>query len=89
MSTLDALLRGSDDDLRQLAEADTTAAINLACKQCVDASIDGDAVLIRKRQKELARAALRNSWVARPARLAHDVVVAMGDGANAHHGRYA
>ena len=89
VSTLDALLRGSDDDLRQLAEADTTAAINLACKQCVDASINGDAVLIRKRQKELARAALRDSWVARPARLAHDVVVAMSGSANAHHGRHA
>ena len=89
VSTLDALLRGSDDDLRQLGEADTTAAINLACKQCVDASIDGDAVLIRKRQKELARAALRDSWVARPARLAHDVVVAMSASANAHHERHA
>ena len=75
--------------MRELGEADTTAAINLACKQCVDASIDGDAVLIRKRQKELARAALRDSWVARPARLAHDVAVAMSASANAHHGRHA
>ena len=89
VSTLDALLRGSDDELRTLSGADTTAAINLACKQCVDASLEGDAVLIRKRQKELARAALRDSWVARPARLAHDDVVAMSAKGSAHHGRHA
>ena len=39
--------------------------------------------------KELARAALRDSWVARPARLAHEVVVAMSVKGSAHHGRHA
>jgi hypothetical protein len=67
---LETLLRGSDDDVRGLSEASVRVGTNLACKRCVAAGVDGAAEVMRTRQKELARAMLRNSWVGRPARLA-------------------
>tara|TARA_Y100000389_G_scaffold201673_2_gene244985 strand:+ start:85 stop:1014 length:930 start_codon:yes stop_codon:yes gene_type:complete len=67
---LETLLRGSDHDVRELSERSALAGTELACKQCILAGVDGGAELMRTRQKELARAMLRDSWIGRPTRLA-------------------
>jgi len=70
VASLEVLLRGGDDDVRALSERSAVAGTNLACKHCVAAGVDADQSLVRVRQKELARAVLRDSWIGRPARLA-------------------
>ena len=70
VASLEVLLRGGDDDVRALSERSAIAGTNLACKHCVAAGVDADQLLVRQRQKELARAVLRDSWIGRPARLA-------------------
>jgi hypothetical protein len=73
ISSLDVLVRGGDDEVRALSEKSAAAGANLACQNCVAAGVDGDPAIVRMRQKELARAVLRDSWVGRPARLARMV----------------
>lgn len=73
VASLEVLLRGGDDDVRALSERSAAAGTNLACKHCVEAGVDADQSLVRLRQKELARAVLRDSWIGRPARLARMV----------------
>lgn len=73
VASLDVLLRGNDDEVRALSERSAAAGANLACQHCVAAGVDGDPALIRTRQKEFARAVLRDSWIGRPTRLARIV----------------
>ena len=74
---LDVLLRGSNKAVMGLSEQNVRAGTNLACQNCVLAGVDADPALVRSRQKELARATLRDSWIGRPARLANLVAVAL------------
>jgi len=73
VTSLNVLLRGGDGEVRALSESSAAAGTNLACQNCVAAGVDGDLALVRTRQKELARAVLRDSWIGRPARLANTV----------------
>lgn len=70
VASLEILLRGGDAEVRALSERSVIAGTNLACTHCVAAGVDANPALVRTRQKELARAVLRDSWIGRPARLA-------------------
>ena len=68
-NALEILLRGSDDDVRELSEASSKAGMDLACKKCIVSGVSESQRDVRAAQMELARAFLRNSWVGRPHRL--------------------
>jgi len=68
-ASAETLLRGSDDTVRSLSGTAAQAGIDLLCKRCVDASTDVDTTMERLAQKQLARALLRETLIARPHRL--------------------
>lgn len=72
------LLRGSDDAVRALGDAECTAGVDMLALKSVGASAEGDATIERLTQKQLARALLRASLVGRKHRL--------GGGAEVEHG---
>ena len=61
----EALLRGSDDTVRALTDADCRIGVDLLCKKCITAANGNDATVERLAQKQLARGLLRWSQVAR------------------------
>lgn len=59
------LLLGSDQDVCEMTPTECKDGIDLLCRRCVVASADGDSTMERLLQKNLARALLRYSHVAR------------------------
>ena len=66
----EVLLRGSDDAVRALCDAECTAGVDMLALKSVRAAAAGDATIERLTQKQLARALLRASLVSRKPRLA-------------------
>lgn len=65
----EALLRGSDDAVRGLSDAECRAGIDMLCLKSVSAAAGDDVTAERLAQKQLARALLRASLLARNTRL--------------------
>ena len=64
----ETLLRGSDDSVAALSDADCQSGVDLLCKKCIAAAVEGDVTVERMQQRNLARALLRWSQVQRAPR---------------------
>ncbi len=64
----ETLLRGSDDSVAALSDADCQSGVDLLCKKCIAAAVQGDVTVERMQQRNLARALLRWSQVQRAPR---------------------